>query len=104
MQFTVDVSMGAPLIEDKRWSIDLEKRIQEEHYSDSKLYNERYAFNPKSGKEIFVVDTPLYSSESVRYSLSKSQESPTLAAVSLIAWVYSSMAVSYTHLTLPTKA
>ena len=58
MQFTVDVSMGAPLIEDKRWSIDLEKRIQEEHYSDSKLYNERYAFNPKSGKEIFVVDTP----------------------------------------------
>ena len=58
MQFTVDVSMGVPLIEDKRWSIDLEKRIQEEHYSDSKLYNERYAFNPKSGKEIFVVDTP----------------------------------------------
>ena len=58
MQFTVDVSMGAPLIEDKRWSIDLEKRIQEEHYSDSKLYNKRYAFNPKSGKEIFVVDTP----------------------------------------------
>ena len=58
MQFAVDVSMGAPLIEDKRWSIDLEKRIQEEHYSDSKLYNQRYAFNPKSGKEIFVVDTP----------------------------------------------
>ena len=50
--------MGTPLIEDKRWSIDLEKRIQEEHYSDSKLYNHRYAFNPKSGKEIFVVDTP----------------------------------------------
>jgi valyl-tRNA synthetase len=50
--------MGGPLIEDKRWSIDLEKRIQEEHYSDSKLYNQRYAFNPKSGKEIFVVDTP----------------------------------------------
>ncbi len=58
MQFAVDVSMGTPLIEDKRWSIDLEKRIQEEHYSDSKLYNQRYAFNPKSGKEIFVVDTP----------------------------------------------
>tara|TARA_B100001173_G_scaffold4059_1_gene3652 strand:+ start:48 stop:2549 length:2502 start_codon:yes stop_codon:yes gene_type:complete len=58
VQFAVDVSMGAPLIEDKRWSIDLEKRIQEEHYSDSKLYNQRYAFNPKSGKEIFVVDTP----------------------------------------------
>ena len=58
MQFAVDVSMGTPLIEDKRWSIDLEKRIQVEHYSDSKLYNHRYAFNPKSGKEIFVVDTP----------------------------------------------
>ncbi len=50
--------MGAPLIEDKRWSIDLEKRIQEEHYSDPEIYNQRYAFNPKSGKEIFVVDTP----------------------------------------------
>ena len=50
--------MGAPLIEDKRWSIDLEKRIQEEHYSNSEIYNQRYAFNPKSGKEIFVVDTP----------------------------------------------
>ncbi|MGB1754853.1 MAG: class I tRNA ligase family protein [Candidatus Thalassarchaeaceae archaeon] len=54
----VVVSMGAPLIEDKRWSIDLEKRIQEEHYSDPEIYNQRYAFNPKSGKEIFVVDTP----------------------------------------------
>jgi len=50
--------MAAPLIEDKRWSIDLEKRIQEEHYSDSQIYNQRYAFNPNSGKEIFVVDTP----------------------------------------------
>ena len=50
--------MGAPLIEDKRWSIDLEKRIQEEHYSDVEIYNQRYAFNPKSGKDIFVVDTP----------------------------------------------
>ena len=50
--------MGTPSIEDKRWSIDLEKRIQEEHYSNSEVYNQRYAFNPKSGKEIFVVDTP----------------------------------------------
>ena len=49
---------GAPLIEDKRWSIDLEKRIQEDHYSNPEVYNQRYAFNPKSGKEIFVIDTP----------------------------------------------
>ncbi|MEC8938241.1 MAG: class I tRNA ligase family protein, partial [Candidatus Thermoplasmatota archaeon] len=50
--------MVGPLIEDKRWSIDLEKRIQEEHYADSEMYNQRYGFNPASGKEIFVVDTP----------------------------------------------
>ena len=50
--------MGAPLIEDKRWSIDLEKRIQEDHYSDPVVYNQRYAFNPNSGKEVFVIDTP----------------------------------------------
>mgnify|MGYP003337001696 FL=1 len=50
--------MGAPLIEDKRWSIDLEKRIQEDHYSDPTVYNQRYAFNPNSGKEVFVIDTP----------------------------------------------
>ena len=50
--------MGKPLIEDKRWSIDLEKRIQEDHYSNQDIYNQRYGFNPKSDKEIFVVDTP----------------------------------------------
>ena len=48
--------MGAPKITDKRWSIDLEKRIQEEHYGES--YNTRYSFNPASEKEIFVIDTP----------------------------------------------
>ena len=48
--------MGAPKITDKRWSIDLEKRIQEEHYGES--YNTRYSFNPTSKKEIFVIDTP----------------------------------------------
>ena len=48
--------MGKPKITDKRWSIDLEKRIQEEHYSES--YNNRYSFNPDSKKEIFVIDTP----------------------------------------------
>ena len=41
---------------EKRWSIDLEKRIQETHYS--KGYNKRYSFNPNSKKEIFVIDTP----------------------------------------------
>jgi valyl-tRNA synthetase len=48
--------MGAPKITDKRWSIDLEKRIQEEHYGAS--YSDRYSFNPTSKKEIFVIDTP----------------------------------------------
>ena len=48
--------MGKPKITDKRWSIDLEKRIQEEHYGES--YNSRYSFNPDSIKEIFVIDTP----------------------------------------------
>ncbi len=48
--------MGKPKITDKRWSIDLEKRIQEEHYGNT--YNDRYSFNPNSTKEIFVIDTP----------------------------------------------
>ena len=42
--------MGKPKITDKRWSIDLEKRIQEEHYGES--YSSRYSFNPNSEKEI----------------------------------------------------
>ena len=50
--------MPAPKLEDKRWSIDLEKKIQEEHYSDASVYNQRYGFNPHSGKEVFVIDTP----------------------------------------------
>ena len=45
-------------LEDKRWSIDLEKRIQEEHYADEEAYDNRYGFKPESGKEIFVIDTP----------------------------------------------
>ena len=48
--------MGEPKIADKRWAIDLEKRIQEEHYGET--YNSRYSFNPDSKKEIFVIDTP----------------------------------------------
>jgi len=41
---------------EKRWSIDLEKRIQEQHYSVG--YENRYSFNSASSKEIFVIDTP----------------------------------------------
>jgi len=50
--------MAEPRINEKRWTIDLEKRIQEEHYADKELYNDRYAFKPDSGKELFVIDTP----------------------------------------------
>ena len=50
--------MSAPVLNDKRWSIDLEKRIQEAHSEDPISYSKRYAFNPDSGKEIFVIDTP----------------------------------------------
>ena len=46
--------MAEPKIKEKRWTIDLEKKIQETHFSE----DQRYAFNPDSGKEIFVVDTP----------------------------------------------
>ena len=50
--------MAKPTITDKRWSIDLEKRIQEAHYADAEVYNRRYGFNPDSDREIFVIDTP----------------------------------------------
>ena len=49
--------MGEPRITDKRWSVDLEKRIQESHFSDES-YSERYGFDPTSEREIFVIDTP----------------------------------------------
>ena len=50
--------MAKPTITDKRWSIDLEKRIQEAHYADTETYNARYGFKPDSGRELFVIDTP----------------------------------------------
>jgi len=50
--------MAKPRINEKRWTIDLEKRIQEEHYADKEAYNARYGFNPQSEKEFFVIDTP----------------------------------------------
>ena len=46
--------MAEPKIKEKRWTIDLEKKIQEEHFSEG----QRYTFNSKSEKEIFVIDTP----------------------------------------------
>ena len=46
--------MAEPKIKEKRWTIDLERKIQEEHFSG----DPRYPFDPNSGKEIFVVDTP----------------------------------------------
>ena len=49
--------VGEPKISDKRWSVDLEKRIQESHYIEDS-YRQRYSFNPNSEKEIFVIDTP----------------------------------------------
>jgi len=49
--------MSEPKITDKRWSVDLEKRIQESHFEESS-YRERYSFNPKSEREIFIIDTP----------------------------------------------
>ena len=50
--------MSTPRLPEKRWSIDLEKKIQEEHYADSEIYQQRYGFLPSSGKPLFVVDTP----------------------------------------------
>ena len=49
--------MATPTISDKRWSIDLEKRIQEAHDADPATSG-RYAFRPDSGREVFVIDTP----------------------------------------------
>ncbi|RJU84351.1 MAG: valine--tRNA ligase [Candidatus Poseidoniales archaeon] len=50
--------MPSPTLSEKRWSVDLEKKIQEEHNSDAATYYKRYGFKPDSGKEIFVIDTP----------------------------------------------
>jgi len=52
------IDVAEARLEDKRWSVDLEKRIQEEHYADEQAYDNRYGFKPESGKEIFVIDTP----------------------------------------------
>ena len=46
--------MAKPKIKEKRWTVHLEKKIQEEHFSNK----DRYSFNPNSEKEIFVIDTP----------------------------------------------
>ena len=49
-------SMGEPKITDKRWTVDLEKMIQREHYDIG--YEDRYAFDPTSDRELFIIDTP----------------------------------------------
>ena len=49
--------MREPKIAEKRWSVDLEKRIQSEYFED-RNYRARHAFNPDSEREIFVIDTP----------------------------------------------
>ena len=46
--------MAKPKIKEKRWTVDLERKIQEEHFTSK----DRYSFNPNSEKEIFVIDTP----------------------------------------------
>ena len=49
--------MSEPKISDKRWSVDLEKRIQKSHFEEE-AYLERYSFDPNSEREIFIIDTP----------------------------------------------
>lgn len=49
--------MSEPKISDKRWSVDLEKRIQNDHY-DLESYQSRYNFDPNTEREIFIIDTP----------------------------------------------
>ena len=48
--------MGSPRLPEKRWTVDLEKRVQEAHFGPEAP--PRYAFNPSSEREIFVIDTP----------------------------------------------
>jgi len=49
--------VAEPKISDKRWSVDLEKKIQADHFSNDK-YSDRYKFDPTSDREIFIIDTP----------------------------------------------
>ena len=50
-------NLTGPKITAKRWSVDLEKEIQEAHFN-ADSYGARYQFNPNSEREIFVIDTP----------------------------------------------
>ena len=49
------ISMGEPKIKDKRWSVDLEKRIQSSHF-ESESYQDRYLLDSTSGREVFIID------------------------------------------------
>ncbi len=48
--------MASPRLPEKRWTVDLEKRVQEAHFGPGAP--PRYAFDPSSDREIFVIDTP----------------------------------------------
>ena len=48
--------MPSPRLNDKRWSIDLEKRIQEEHFADEAAYSKRYGFNPMAKAKFLRMD------------------------------------------------
>ena len=48
--------MASPRLPEKRWTVDLEKRVQEAHFGPEAP--PRYAFDPSSDREIFVIDTP----------------------------------------------
>ncbi|DAC23566.1 MAG TPA: class I tRNA ligase family protein [Candidatus Thalassarchaeaceae archaeon] len=48
--------MASPRLPEKRWTVDLEKRVQEAHFGPEAP--PRYAFDPSSEREIFVIDTP----------------------------------------------
>jgi len=52
------MSNPPPRLTERRWSVDLEKSIQEAHYADTSSYQKRYGFDRQSGKPIFVIDTP----------------------------------------------
>ena len=64
--------MGDPTIRDKRWTIDLEKRIQEDHFGPT--FNERYSFDPRSNRELFVIDTPPPYPSAVSYTHLRAHE------------------------------
>ena len=68
--------MPTPRLNEKRWSVDLEKKIQSEHSASSEEYTKRYGFNPDSGKEIFVRDSFACADENYKLSIRVVNEYP----------------------------